>query len=94
MALKVVKSASHYTDAARDEITILKRSTVADPNNEHCILLLLDHFDFLGPNGNRKSSVFLSDTQMLSWCSRDLVATSCPPYGCTGIADSLFLSLE
>lgn len=54
VALKIVKSAWHYTEAARDEISILKKMSKEDPDNEMCVIRLVDSFEHYGPNGNRK----------------------------------------
>lgn len=56
VALKVQKSAQHYTEAAMDEITILKQ--IADPDDKKCIVKLLDHFKHSGPNGQHVCMVF------------------------------------
>ena len=54
MALKVVKSAEHYTEAAEDEIKILQHLTDHDPDNTSRVMHLLDSFKKTGPNGTRK----------------------------------------
>ncbi|MCD9641204.1 hypothetical protein HAX54_027273 [Datura stramonium] len=51
VALKVQKSAQHYTEAAMDEITILKQIAEGDPDDKKCVVKLLDHFKHSGPNG-------------------------------------------
>lgn len=57
-ALKVQKSASHYTEAARDEITLLAQIRDGDPSNEcHCVRVL-DWFEHSGPNGRHMCMVF------------------------------------
>ena len=56
MALKVVKSAQHYTETAVDEIKLLRcvRDTDAnDPYREKTVQLL-DDFKICGVNGLRK----------------------------------------
>ena len=53
VALKIVKSAPQYTDAAQDEIRIMERVSACDPTNTSCCLHLLNHFVHLGPNGTR-----------------------------------------
>jgi len=58
VAIKIVKSAKNYTEAARDEVDILQKIAQQDPNNERCILQLLDHFDIFGPNGTHVAMVF------------------------------------
>ncbi|EFJ53238.1 hypothetical protein VOLCADRAFT_78921 [Volvox carteri f. nagariensis] len=57
-ALKVQKSAQHYTEAARDEITLLSQLRDGDPNDEkHCVRLY-DSFEHSGPNGRHVCLVF------------------------------------
>jgi len=58
VALKIVKSAHHYAEAARDEIKILQKATSADPDNASCVVRLLDHFELNGPNGLHVCMVF------------------------------------
>jgi serine/threonine-protein kinase SRPK3 len=54
----VQKSAQHYTEAARDEITLLAQIRDGDPGNaKHCCRLL-DSFDHLGPHGRHVCMVF------------------------------------
>ena len=53
VALKIVKSAPQYTEAAQDEIRIMQRVTGLDPENKSCCLHLLNNFVHLGPNGTR-----------------------------------------
>ena len=60
MALKVVKSAPHYTETALDEIKLLQKLVAANPNHpgrRHCVSLL-DHFRHRGPNGSHVCMVF------------------------------------
>ncbi|KAJ0974125.1 hypothetical protein J5N97_016090 [Dioscorea zingiberensis] len=58
VALKVQKSAQHYTEAAMDEITILKQIAEKDPDDTRCVVKLLDHFKHSGPNGHHVCMVF------------------------------------
>ncbi|EFJ18050.1 hypothetical protein SELMODRAFT_53092, partial [Selaginella moellendorffii] len=58
VALKVQKSAKHYTEAAFDEISILKQIADGDPSNSKCVVKLLDHFKHSGPNGQHVCMVF------------------------------------
>jgi serine/threonine-protein kinase SRPK3 len=53
VAVKIVKSAKHYTEAARDEIKILSTVTRHDKDNSSCVIPLLDSFDIEGPHGTR-----------------------------------------
>ncbi|CCU98413.1 unnamed protein product [Malassezia sympodialis ATCC 42132] len=60
VALKVVKSAPHYTETALDEIKLLQRLVSANQNHpgcRHCVSLL-DHFRHKGPNGSHVCMVF------------------------------------
>ncbi|KAF7145851.1 hypothetical protein RHSIM_Rhsim04G0137000 [Rhododendron simsii] len=58
VALKVQKSAQHYTEAAMDEITILQQIAEEDPEDKKCVVKLLDHFKHSGPNGHHVCMVF------------------------------------
>ncbi|XP_009415298.2 uncharacterized protein LOC103996168 [Musa acuminata AAA Group] len=58
VALKVQKSAQHYTEAAMDEIKILKQIAEGDPDDTRCVVKLLDHFKHSGPNGHHVCMVF------------------------------------
>lgn len=58
VALKVQKSAKHYTEAALDEVTILKQIADGDPDDKKCVVKLLDHFKHSGPNGQHVCMVF------------------------------------
>ncbi|SPQ99904.1 unnamed protein product (mitochondrion) [Plasmodiophora brassicae] len=54
VALKIQKSAEHYTEAALDEIELLRRAGSA---SEH-VVRLLDFFYHVGPNGRHMCMVF------------------------------------
>lgn len=60
VAMKVVRSASHYTEAALDEIKLLK--SVSDGSESHPgrahVIGLLDSFEHKGPNGLHVCMVF------------------------------------
>ncbi|KFK34556.1 hypothetical protein AALP_AA5G161300 [Arabis alpina] len=58
VALKVQKSAQHYTEAAMDEITILQQIAEGDTDDTKCVVKLLDHFKHTGPNGQHVCMVF------------------------------------
>ncbi|KAK7345445.1 hypothetical protein VNO77_16049 [Canavalia gladiata] len=58
VALKVQKSAQHYTEAAMDEITILQQIADGDTDDKKCVVKLLDHFKHSGPNGQHVCMVF------------------------------------
>jgi serine/threonine-protein kinase SRPK3 len=53
VALKIVKSASHYTEAAMDEIKFLQALAKGDVNNDRHVVTLLDTFEHKGPHGKR-----------------------------------------
>lgn len=61
VAMKVQKSAKHYTSAARDEIELLEKvkesaakNNVSDPR----VVLLIDSFEHTGPHGTHMCMVF------------------------------------
>lgn len=60
VALKVVKSATQYTETARDEIRILKviRNTDPKDSNSERIVRLLNQFSITGVNGMHTCLVF------------------------------------
>ncbi|KAL8168186.1 hypothetical protein V2J09_009685 [Rumex salicifolius] len=58
VALKIQKSAQHYSEAAMDEITILKQIAEGDMEDKKCVVKLLDHFKHSGPNGQHVCMVF------------------------------------
>ncbi|KAK9852127.1 hypothetical protein WJX84_008536 [Apatococcus fuscideae] len=57
-ALKVQKSAQHYTDAARDEIKLLSMIRQGDEADDYNCVRLLDCFDHIGPHGRHVCLVF------------------------------------
>lgn len=57
-ALKVQKSAQHYTEAARDEVVLLTQLKEGDPNDSHNCVRLHDHFEHSGPHGRHVCLVF------------------------------------
>lgn len=60
VALKVVRSAAHYTETAIDEIKLLKKIVQANPNHpgRRHVVSLLDSFEHKGPNGTHVCMVF------------------------------------
>ncbi|KAM1553918.1 hypothetical protein ACFX1Z_006730 [Malus domestica] len=58
VALKIQKSSHYYTEAAMDEIKILKQIAEGDPGDKKCVVKLLDHFKHSGPNGQHVCLVF------------------------------------
>ncbi|KAI0192767.1 kinase-like domain-containing protein [Astrocystis sublimbata] len=60
VALKVVRSASHYTETAIDEIKLLQKIVQANPNHpgRKYVVSLLDSFEHKGPNGVHVCMVF------------------------------------
>ncbi|TRX96423.1 hypothetical protein FHL15_002695 [Xylaria flabelliformis] len=60
VALKVVRSASHYTETAVDEIKLLQKIVQANPNHpgRKYVVSLLDSFEHKGPNGVHICMVF------------------------------------
>lgn len=60
VALKVVRSAAHYTETAIDEIKLLKKVVEANPSHpgKKHVVQLLDSFEHKGPNGVHVCMVF------------------------------------
>lgn len=58
VALKIIKSASHYMEAAKDEIVLLQQIAEGDKDNNHAVLHLVDDFELEGPNGTRLLNCF------------------------------------
>uniref|UniRef100_A0A8I7B4D1 non-specific serine/threonine protein kinase n=1 Tax=Hordeum vulgare subsp. vulgare TaxID=112509 RepID=A0A8I7B4D1_HORVV len=58
VALKVLKSAQHYSEAAMDEIKILRQVADGDLEDSRCVVKLLDHFKHTCPNGSHVCMVF------------------------------------
>ena len=60
VALKVVRSAAHYTETAVDEIKLLNKVVQANPNHpgRKYVVSLLDSFEHKGPNGVHVCMVF------------------------------------
>ncbi|CAO3620598.1 unnamed protein product [Cunninghamella blakesleeana] len=59
-AMKVVKSAKHYTETARDEIQLLEKVTHQNPNNieSNFVTKISDHFMIEGINGKHVCMTF------------------------------------
>lgn len=60
VALKVVRSAAHYTETAIDEIKLLNKVNQANPKHpgRRYVVSLLDSFEHKGPNGVHVCMVF------------------------------------
>ncbi|XP_057297000.1 SRSF protein kinase 3-like isoform X2 [Hydractinia symbiolongicarpus] len=60
VALKIVKSASHYTETALDEMKLLRTVHTADPSDPGYphVVQLLDHFKVRGIHGSHVCMVF------------------------------------
>ena len=60
VALKVVRSAAHYTETAVDEIKLLQKIVQANPSHpgKKHVVSLLDSFNHKGPNGEHVCMVF------------------------------------
>jgi len=57
-ALKIVKSADHYTAAAKDEVAILSHIAEKDPDNKYHCCRMTDTFDHRGPHGKHICMIF------------------------------------
>ncbi|KAJ6249150.1 hypothetical protein M0813_01750 [Anaeramoeba flamelloides] len=71
-ALKIVKSSRNYSQAAKDEIKILKKIAKEDPDGNSNVVRLLDQFQHKGPNGNHWCMVFelLDEKNLYSYMKR------------------------
>ena len=58
LALKIQKSAKHYTEAAKDEIKILNQIKYHDPGAIKPVIHMVDSFEHVGPNGKHTCMVF------------------------------------
>lgn len=60
VALKVIKSAQHYTETAADEIRLLEAIRMNETKHPYCekIVKLLNHFTIRGVNGVHTCLVF------------------------------------
>ncbi|XP_051508433.1 SRSF protein kinase 1a isoform X1 [Myxocyprinus asiaticus] len=70
VAMKVVKSAEHYTETAVDEIKLLRsvRNTDPDDPNREMVVQLLDDFKISGINGTHVCMVFeVLGHHLLKW---------------------------
>ncbi|XP_068600077.1 LOW QUALITY PROTEIN: SRSF protein kinase 1a [Brachionichthys hirsutus] len=70
VAMKVVKSAEHYTETAVDEIKLLRSVRNSDPNdpNREMVVQLLDDFKISGVNGTHVCMVFeVLGHHLLKW---------------------------
>ncbi|EGD72229.1 CMGC/SRPK protein kinase [Salpingoeca rosetta] len=59
-AMKIVKSASHYTEAAQDEIKLMREVAAADPRarSRQRVMQMIDDFRVFGPFGTHVAMVF------------------------------------
>ncbi|XP_056391981.1 SRSF protein kinase 1-like [Hyla sarda] len=70
VALKVMKSAEHYTETAQDEIRLLRSIRETDPNDSgrDKVVQLLDDFKIAGANGTHVCMVFeVLGHHLLKW---------------------------
>nr|XP_005995499.1 PREDICTED: SRSF protein kinase 1 isoform X2 [Latimeria chalumnae] len=70
VAMKVVKSAEHYTETALDEIQLLKSVRNTDPNDpsREMVVQMLDDFKIAGANGTHVCMVFeVLGHHLLKW---------------------------
>ncbi|GAA5837482.1 hypothetical protein JCM11251_002119 [Rhodosporidiobolus azoricus] len=96
VALKVVKSATHYTETALDEIKLLQRvveSNPAHPGRRH-VVSLLDHFTHRGPNGNHVCMVFEVLGENLLGLIKRYHHRGVPDHICKQIAKQVLLGLD
>ncbi|BGP42039.1 hypothetical protein JCM10449v2_006041 [Rhodotorula kratochvilovae] len=96
VALKVVKSATHYTETALDEIKLLQRvveCNPAHPGRRH-VVSLLDHFTHRGPNGTHVCMVFEVLGENLLGLIKRYHHRGVPDHICKQIAKQVLLGLD
>lgn len=96
VALKVVKSAPHYTETALDEIKLLQRLVSANPSHpgrRHCVSLL-DHFRHKGPNGSHVCMVFEVLGENLLGLIKRYQHRGVPPHIVKQISKQVLLGLD
>ncbi|KAK4057106.1 hypothetical protein OIO90_002006 [Microbotryomycetes sp. JL221] len=96
VALKVVKSATHYTETALDEIKLLQRVVESNPNHpgRRHVVSLLDHFTHKGPNGNHVCMVFEVLGENLLGLIKRYHHRGVPDHICKQIAKQVLLGLD
>lgn len=96
VALKIVKSATHYTETALDEIKLLQRvveSNPGHPGRRH-VVSLLDHFTHRGPNGSHVCMVFEVLGENLLGLIKRYHHRGVPEHICKQIAKQVLLGLD
>ncbi|KAM0790721.1 hypothetical protein ACM66B_004576 [Microbotryomycetes sp. NB124-2] len=96
VALKVVKSATHYTETALDEIKLLQRVVESNPNHpgRRHVVSLLDHFTHKGPNGSHVCMVFEVLGENLLGLIKRYHHRGVPDHICKQIAKQVLLGLD
>ncbi|KAM0755849.1 kinase-like protein [Meredithblackwellia eburnea MCA 4105] len=96
VALKVVKSATHYTETALDEIKLLQRVVESNPNHpgRRHVVSLLDHFTHRGPNGSHVCMVFEVLGENLLGLIKRYHHRGVPEHICKQIAKQVLLGLD
>lgn len=92
----MVKSATHYTETALDEIKLLQRvveSNPAHPGRRH-VVSLLDHFTHRGPNGSHVCMVFEVLGENLLGLIKRYHHRGVPEHICKQIAKQVLLGLD
>lgn len=96
VALKVVKSAQHYTETAVDEIKLLSRvgsSNPRHPGRRH-VVQLLDNFRHKGPNGVHVCMVFEVLGENLLGLIKRYQNRGLPPHIVRQISKQVLLGLD
>jgi len=94
VALKIQKSAKRYTDAALDEIELLKEIKSKDPRGEYGVVSLLDHFFHFGPNGKHVCLVFEVMGKNLLWLIKKYDHRGIPLPLCKTITKQMLIGLD
>jgi len=96
VALKVVKSAQHYTETALDEIKLLQKVVSSDPDHpgRRHVVSLLDHFTHEGMNGSHICMVFEVLGENLLGLIKRYQNRGVPPHIVQQIAKQVLLGLD
>ncbi|KAI8089108.1 kinase-like domain-containing protein [Halteromyces radiatus] len=95
--MKVVKSAKHYTETAKDEILLLEKVTHTDPTclGARYVTAIVDHFMVDGPNGQHVCMTFeVLGENLLSLIKRYRHRNGVPTRLVKQIAKQMLLGLD
>jgi len=94
VALKIQKSAKRYTEAAVDEIELLKEAKTKDPKGERYVVQLLDYFFHDGPHGRHVCLVFEVLGKNLLWLIKKYDHRGIPLRLCKILTRQMLVALD